>query len=280
MAGDWIKWVKGLVRRREVIAVANALGADRRIVACSAMLLWEWADDNTTDGHVEGIGASDIDAIADLPGFGAALKSVGWLRVTARGITIVNFEHHNGESAKARALNQKHQQASRKRKESVRESSDKTVTRAEQSSREQRREENTKQQAGAPPPACSPQPAAAAPIHSTGGLCSLLLALKCRGAPVFDAKAAAAIAQHPKATFLQVSWAAERFHDEMRTEAGRARVKNKAGWVRRLIEEQEPPPGWAEKFNRRILADLAKQANATFEAQDKPAAKPARTEAA
>ncbi len=164
MAGDWIKWVKGLVRRREVIAVASKLSMDCRIVASSCMLLWEWADDNTTDGHVGDIGRGDIDAIAGLHGFADALVSVGWLRVTAKGITIVNFESHNGESAKARALNNKRKQASRVRHDSVTKMSrshrDKNVTREEK-----RREE--KQQQNTPPPrpgdrADTPPPGSAA----------------------------------------------------------------------------------------------------------------------
>lgn len=105
MANDWIKWVKGLVHRREVIAVAKKLNLDRRITACSCMLLWEWCDDNTVDGHIGGVGASDLDLVVGLPGFSEALQEQGWLRFTAKGVTVVRWERHNGESAKKRAKN-------------------------------------------------------------------------------------------------------------------------------------------------------------------------------
>lgn len=109
MAGEWIKWVKGLVRKREIILVANKLKVDRRIVASSCMLFWEWADDETTDGHLGGVAAGDIDAIADLPGLAASLVEIGWLRITAQGTTIVNWERNNGESAKSRGMAQRRQ---------------------------------------------------------------------------------------------------------------------------------------------------------------------------
>ena len=42
MAGDWIAWTKGLTLKREVVAIANRLGLDRRVVACLCMEAWEW----------------------------------------------------------------------------------------------------------------------------------------------------------------------------------------------------------------------------------------------
>lgn len=105
MAGDWVKWVKGLSKRREVIVLARKLGVSRREAACACMEMWEWADDETTNGHIQGATGEDIDLQLGLPGFASALQSseVGWLRVNSQGITFPRWDRHNGESAKRRA---------------------------------------------------------------------------------------------------------------------------------------------------------------------------------
>lgn len=140
MSANWIKWIKGLVRRREVIAVANKLSTDRRVVACCCMMMWEWADDNTIDGHVEGVTAGDIDAEVGLNGFSLAVESVGWLRFHEGGVSIPRWDRHNGESAKSRALATERQ--SRKRHADVtpmsRSKRDKSVTSREQSRAEKK----------------------------------------------------------------------------------------------------------------------------------------------
>jgi hypothetical protein len=116
MALNWIKWVKGLVRRREILAVANKLGTDRRIAACLCMELWEWADENTIDGHVEGVTAGDIDGIVAWDGFSLAVESVGWLRIHEGGCSFPRWDRHNGKSAKRRALSAERTDKSRKKK--------------------------------------------------------------------------------------------------------------------------------------------------------------------
>ncbi len=105
MAGDWIKWMKGLSRRREVIVLARKLGISRREAACACMEMWEWADGETANGHIKGATGEDIDRLVDLPGFATALLSseVAWLTVNSQGITFPRWTRNNGESAKRRA---------------------------------------------------------------------------------------------------------------------------------------------------------------------------------
>jgi hypothetical protein len=109
MAEVWIKWGKGLSRRREISVLARKLNISRREAACACMEMWEWADQETTDGHIRGATRDDIDLLLGLPGFGSALESdeVGWLRSTERGITFPRWERHNGKTAKLRALEQR-----------------------------------------------------------------------------------------------------------------------------------------------------------------------------
>mgnify|MGYP001172807628 CR=1 FL=1 len=86
MARDWIKWVKGLSKRREVLVIARNLGISRREAACACMEVWEWADDETVDGNIRGATGDDIDLMLGLPGFAVALQApeVGWLVVRAK----------------------------------------------------------------------------------------------------------------------------------------------------------------------------------------------------
>jgi hypothetical protein len=116
MAGDWIQWVKGLSRRREVIVLAGKLGMSRREAACACMEMWEWADDETTNGNIKGISQGDIDLMLGIPGFSDALASreVGWAIFNAHGVTFPRFERNNGESAKRRAIEAKKKKRQRK----------------------------------------------------------------------------------------------------------------------------------------------------------------------
>ncbi|MBX3380916.1 MAG: hypothetical protein KF805_12560 [Phycisphaeraceae bacterium] len=109
MAGDWIKWLKGLGFRSEVLTVARKLNVHRGVIALACMEMWEWADSETIDGHVRGATAELIDAKVCLPGFSSALESVGWLKVKTEGISIPNFGRHNGKPAKLRAMKTKRQ---------------------------------------------------------------------------------------------------------------------------------------------------------------------------
>lgn len=147
MAGDWIKWLKGLGFRSEVLTVARKLNVHRGVVTLACMEMWEWADTETIDGHIRGATAELIDAKVCLPGFSAALESVGWLRAKAEGITLPNFERHNGKPAKLRASKTKRQRDWRDNETDVDASVDTFVDTGMSTNtstrEEKRREENT-----------------------------------------------------------------------------------------------------------------------------------------
>jgi hypothetical protein len=115
MAGDWIKWVKGLTRRTEVIQIAAGLKLDRRLVAAVCMEFWEWVDDSTTDGNLPGCNSETVDSVVCVPGFGSAMVRVGWLIETPNGMAVAHFDRHNSASSKARALNALRQSKYRER---------------------------------------------------------------------------------------------------------------------------------------------------------------------
>ena len=110
MAGDWIPWVKGLIRKREIRILARRFAwtgdaeLDGRLAAAACMELWEWADSETTDGFLPGAHPADIDAVTHIPGFGAALAEpeIGWILADAAGLILPNWERWNSASAKRR----------------------------------------------------------------------------------------------------------------------------------------------------------------------------------
>lgn len=112
MANDWIKCIKGLTDKREVVAMAlrlkptGILSQDCEIVACKWLKVWGWADSETVDGHVQGVTGEFVDAVAGLAGFFAAAEVVGWATPKGSGITFNNWGRHNGATAKARAMEQ------------------------------------------------------------------------------------------------------------------------------------------------------------------------------
>lgn len=105
-AGHWIKWEKGLLRKPEVAQIAAKLKIDKFQTAARLMQVWEWADDATENGIIEGVTPDMVDDVAGILGMATAMSDVRpspWLLIDSNGVTIPNFERHNGKSAKKRA---------------------------------------------------------------------------------------------------------------------------------------------------------------------------------
>jgi len=104
MAGDWIKFELSTLNKPEVIALADLLGTTRDDVVGKLIRIWAWFDQQTIDGNAVCVTDSALQRFIDehvgSQGFSEAMVKVRWL--TASGIP--NFERHNGESAKKRAL--------------------------------------------------------------------------------------------------------------------------------------------------------------------------------
>jgi DNA replication protein DnaT len=118
VSAPWIKWVIGLARKREVIAIAAKLNTHRLMVAAALMEVWEWADANTADGHVPNVTTVTLEsACCPLPGLIDAMadKAIGWLISDEDGTGLIfpNYIRHNGKSAKKRALNTEAKRRSR-----------------------------------------------------------------------------------------------------------------------------------------------------------------------
>lgn len=112
MAGEWIKVEVTTPDKPELMKLARVLKIERDAVFGKLVRLWGWFDKNSVDGVVDGVVSTDIDDLVDLPGFTSAVAGIGWLELDeqAERVTLPNFDRHNGETAKKRALKTRRQQ--------------------------------------------------------------------------------------------------------------------------------------------------------------------------
>lgn len=104
MAGEWIKMRIDLAADPAVIRIRRSTGIDADAVVGKLHRLWSWADAHTADGFAAGLDAEWVDEFAGCQGFAAAMAAAGWLEVDTNGVRFANFERHNGQPAKVRAL--------------------------------------------------------------------------------------------------------------------------------------------------------------------------------
>jgi hypothetical protein len=115
----WIKMEHATPDKHEITALARLLGVSRGDAFLLIVKWWIWLDLNTRNGKVTlnvtpsvtQMYAQDIDNTMHCPGFAMGLAAVGWLEIAADGavMSTPNFDRHNGETAKSRALNARRQ---------------------------------------------------------------------------------------------------------------------------------------------------------------------------
>jgi len=107
LAGDWIKVEHVTIDKPEVLAMAELLGIEPDAVFGKLFRVWRWFDQQSLNGDARGVTnvtlMKFIDTLVASQGFAASMKKVGWLTETG----MPNFDRHNGESAKNRALTNK-----------------------------------------------------------------------------------------------------------------------------------------------------------------------------
>lgn len=107
MAGDWMKVEKVTPEKPEVLAIASTLQIDPDAVFGKLFRIWCWFDDHTLNGNAPCVTSALLDRKACVTGFAQAMSAVGWLTETSDGLLLPNFDRHNGETAKQRALTAK-----------------------------------------------------------------------------------------------------------------------------------------------------------------------------
>lgn len=108
MASSWIKIEVITPDKPEVYQIAEILEIDPDSAMGKLVRLWAWADQQTIDGNAKcnapSVTKSAIDRITFVNGFADALINVGWLVFDKNALVFHNFERHNGNSSKKRAL--------------------------------------------------------------------------------------------------------------------------------------------------------------------------------
>jgi hypothetical protein len=127
VAGDWIKLQHSTPDKPEVMKMAKMLAMEPEQVAGHLIRVWSWTDQQSLDGHALDVTESDVDRVARHAGVAKAMREVGWLSGQDGRISFPNFDRHNGESAKKRAL-----AADRQRVKRSRSNRDINVTREEE----------------------------------------------------------------------------------------------------------------------------------------------------
>jgi hypothetical protein len=108
MAGDWLKIECNLPEKPEVLAITVTMGWDDPDVTVGKLVrVWRWFDQHTIDGNAPGVTAALLDRLIGVTGLCAAMAKVGWLLITDAGLSLPNFDRHNGKTAKDRALTAK-----------------------------------------------------------------------------------------------------------------------------------------------------------------------------
>ena len=108
MASNWIKLEVITPDKPEIFRLAEILNIDPDAALGKVIRFWAWADQQMIDGNAEcnarGVTKSAIDRITFMAGFADALIQVGWLVENNGGLSLPNFERHNGKSSKKRAI--------------------------------------------------------------------------------------------------------------------------------------------------------------------------------
>lgn len=92
----------------EVLAITVKMGWDDPDLTVGKLFkMWRWFDQQTTEGNAAGVTPALLDRYFGVSGFVTAVAEVGWLVINEEGVSLPNFDRHNGASAKQRSLTAK-----------------------------------------------------------------------------------------------------------------------------------------------------------------------------
>lgn len=146
MAGEWLKLELSTPDKPELLKLSRITQLHKDAVLGKLIRIWAWFDRNSVDGHVDGVVAADIDELALHDGFSIALKQVNWMDFSdaEQWVKLMNFDRHNGETAKTRALKTKRQEKWRANKDANVDYETSTQPSTTASTREEKRREDIK----------------------------------------------------------------------------------------------------------------------------------------
>lgn len=104
MADEWIKIRVDLTDDPNVFLLSDLLDLDCPTTVGHLVAFWSWMNRHTSDGTGIKLTKSAIDRKINVSGFAESLIKIGWLSGEEMNFSIPMYERHNGNSAKARAL--------------------------------------------------------------------------------------------------------------------------------------------------------------------------------
>jgi hypothetical protein len=107
MGVSWIKFETSTSDKPEVWQIADSLGIDPDAVVGKLLRIWAWFDDQTENGNAPLTVGALLDRRVGVSGFVKAMIAAGWMHEKNGVLTLPNFDRHNGETAKSRALTAK-----------------------------------------------------------------------------------------------------------------------------------------------------------------------------
>lgn len=108
MAGEWLKMEACTPEKAEVLMITARMGWDDADTTVGKLFrVWRWFDQHTLNGNAVSVTSALLDRIIGVSGFCHAMQSVGWLVITEEGISLPNFDRHNGNTAKNRVMTAK-----------------------------------------------------------------------------------------------------------------------------------------------------------------------------
>lgn len=100
----WLKFDTSTPEKPEVFSITVAMGwEDPDLTVGKLMKVWRWFDQHTDGGNASGVTLALLDRVIGVTGFAQAMVNVGWLVVSEQGLSLPNFDRHNGDTAKTRA---------------------------------------------------------------------------------------------------------------------------------------------------------------------------------
>lgn len=101
---NWIKIRTNLAQDTDVGRLSDILGTNDSTSVGLLVIFWSWVDGQTADGTGIATTSARIDRLVGHDGFAEGMRQIGWLSGRDGALCLPHFERHNGNSAKARAL--------------------------------------------------------------------------------------------------------------------------------------------------------------------------------
>ncbi len=129
---NWIKVRSNLRTSPKLVIVASHLSVTPITALGAICTAWMLADEHADEhGLLKQIGLKELDGMIGMEGLGEAMSKVGWLKESSTGVQFIDYEKHNGSTAKSRARDQQRKQSSRLRPKKTGQKKDNIGTREE-----------------------------------------------------------------------------------------------------------------------------------------------------